>query len=292
MTFKPDFLGVGAAKAATTSLHDILSQHPQIYLPSAKEIHFFDMDENYNRGKGWYERIAFSGLKDEKICGEFSPSYMFFDHVPERVLESYGDELKFIFIFRNPIDRAYSHHQMHYLRGAEELDFPMAVKAEPQRLRIGNQHDQRRYSYISRGYYSRQVKNFLKLFPIDHMHFVLFEDFVKASDEAVKAVLHFLKVDFMRLRTEMQSNPANRPKSRVVADILFKRTHWKELLKPVLPEKIRRKVKRKLKILNQGPTESNKLDAEIRGEFLLQYYAEEIDELAEITGLNLEIWRK
>jgi hypothetical protein len=48
MCFKPDFLGVGAAKVATTSLHDILSQHPQIYLPSAKEIHFFDMDENYS----------------------------------------------------------------------------------------------------------------------------------------------------------------------------------------------------------------------------------------------------
>lgn len=131
MTFKPDFLGVGAAKAATTTLRDILMQHPQIYLPDSREIHFFDMDENYGRGKDRYQSTAFSGIRDEKICGEFSPSDMYFDHVPGWILESYGRDVKYIFIFRRPVDRAFSHYQMHHLRGAEELDFCRSSRPSP-----------------------------------------------------------------------------------------------------------------------------------------------------------------
>jgi hypothetical protein len=38
----PDFLCIGAQKSGTTWLHDNLAQHPQIWLPPVKEIHYFD----------------------------------------------------------------------------------------------------------------------------------------------------------------------------------------------------------------------------------------------------------
>jgi hypothetical protein len=292
MNFRPDFLGVGAAKAATTTLRDILSQHPKIYLPDSKEMHFFDMDENYGRGKDWYQSTAFPGIRDEKICGEFSPSYMYFDHVPGRILESYGRDVKFIFIFRQPVDRAFSHYQMHQLRGAEELDFLQAIEAEPGRLQTGNQNDQRRYSYIDRGYYAKQLRNFLQCFSMEQMHFLLFGEFIQAQDEAIGRILNFLDVDVIPLRTTLQSNPANRPKSRVVANILFKRARWKNLVKPIVPEKMRRKGKQKLKRLIQGAVASKKLDAEIRGDLFSKFYVDEVDDLADLTGLNLDVWRK
>lgn len=37
----PDFLCIGAPRAATTWLHRELSRHPQVYLPKRKEIHFY-----------------------------------------------------------------------------------------------------------------------------------------------------------------------------------------------------------------------------------------------------------
>ena len=55
MKVNPDFIGVGAAKAGTTTLHDILVQHPDIYLPSFKAAHFFDLDENCEKGEKWYD---------------------------------------------------------------------------------------------------------------------------------------------------------------------------------------------------------------------------------------------
>lgn len=38
----PDFIGIGAQKAGTTWLYDMLAQNPAIWLPPLKEVHFFD----------------------------------------------------------------------------------------------------------------------------------------------------------------------------------------------------------------------------------------------------------
>lgn len=43
----PDFLGIGAQKAGTTWLSDNLRQHPEIWMPLEKEIHYFDRSVSY-----------------------------------------------------------------------------------------------------------------------------------------------------------------------------------------------------------------------------------------------------
>ena len=39
----PDFLGLGTQKGGTTSLHQLLHAHPQVHIPAAKELHYFDL---------------------------------------------------------------------------------------------------------------------------------------------------------------------------------------------------------------------------------------------------------
>ena len=46
MTTKPNFIIIGAMKAATTSLYTYLKQHPDIFMASVKEPMFFN---NYNK---------------------------------------------------------------------------------------------------------------------------------------------------------------------------------------------------------------------------------------------------
>jgi hypothetical protein len=46
----PDFLGIGAQKAGTTWLHRSLQVHPQIWMPSLKEIHYFDEKARFRGG--------------------------------------------------------------------------------------------------------------------------------------------------------------------------------------------------------------------------------------------------
>jgi hypothetical protein len=52
---KPNFLIIGAQKAGTSSLFYYLSQHPDIDLPSEKELHFFDIQ--YENGIEWYSTL-------------------------------------------------------------------------------------------------------------------------------------------------------------------------------------------------------------------------------------------
>ena len=48
----PNFIGIGAQRAATTWLYQCLKEHPEVYVPDVKEIHFFD--ENYDKPLAWY----------------------------------------------------------------------------------------------------------------------------------------------------------------------------------------------------------------------------------------------
>ena len=44
----PDFLGIGAQRAGTTWLAKNLRQHPQIWMPPKKEIHYFNRSTSYS----------------------------------------------------------------------------------------------------------------------------------------------------------------------------------------------------------------------------------------------------
>ena len=38
----PNFICIGAQRAGTTWLHDCLNEHPEVYVPEKKELHFFN----------------------------------------------------------------------------------------------------------------------------------------------------------------------------------------------------------------------------------------------------------
>src|SRR5215510_6296020 len=95
----PNFLGLGAAKAGTTSLHYYLQQHPEVYLPTWKELRFFAYDgqpPNYHGpgDKKSNQRTTttlevystyFAAVTREKAIGEVSPVYLYSERAPERI---------------------------------------------------------------------------------------------------------------------------------------------------------------------------------------------------------------
>lgn len=42
MSRLPNFLLIGSQKCSTSTPHDYLSLHPDIYMSSSKELHYFD----------------------------------------------------------------------------------------------------------------------------------------------------------------------------------------------------------------------------------------------------------
>ena len=180
-------------KSGTTSLHYFLSKHPDIFIPQVpEELHFFDIDENYSKGLDWY-LAHFSECQDEKIIAQTSPLYIYNREVPARIREL-NPEAKFIFILRNPIDRAYSHYWNSVRYGYENLSFEEAVEQEQERI-SKNSDFRRHYSYLDRGKYTEQLLRFYKLFPRENILVLFFDDLKKSYVNIGNLCGNFLGID-------------------------------------------------------------------------------------------------
>ena len=95
---KPNLFIPGAGKSGSSSLHNYLKLHPDIYMSELKEPHFFSHDENYfskTQTEKYYE--LFKNGKKYKYRGESSTGYMVFPHVIDRIKM---DKKKPKFIFK------------------------------------------------------------------------------------------------------------------------------------------------------------------------------------------------
>ena len=190
LVMKPSFFVLGAQKAGTTALHHYLAQHPDIFLPAVKETHFFnDGHEEFSLGDNFYLEKYFVQAQKGQIAGELDPDYLYFPDCPRRIAAHFPNA-RLIFIFRDPVARAYSHYWMNVRRGWETLSFAEAMDREEERLHEARplwpqNKEWSRFSYADRGFYCRQVKRYLEFFPRENMFFLLSDEL--AADPAGRA---------------------------------------------------------------------------------------------------------
>ena len=280
----PNFICPGTQKAATSTLYNILNQHPDIYLPKKKETHFFDREERFSQGIDWYQEQYYGDVADETVIGDMTPEYMYLSHIPQRIMDCLGPDIKFIFMLRNPVDRAFSHYQMSVRRGWEKYPLKKAIKLEEERVSRGPA-EARNFSYIGRGYYALQVERFLALFPRENMKFVLFEDFIGNMPETVGDILRFLGVEPCPMDYRIKSNSAWEPKHPLFTKV-------KKTMQSLMPEPLKKYVPdhMKRKWLHLDKKKSNKkIDPALRLQ-LTDMYADDIKKLEGLTGKDLSNW--
>ena len=73
---QPNFLIIGSQKAGTTSLYHVLKQHPEIYLPARKEVNYFFLQSEYDKGFKAYLQNFDPAPPEVKAVGEASPGYI------------------------------------------------------------------------------------------------------------------------------------------------------------------------------------------------------------------------
>lgn len=173
----PEFLIVGAAKAATTWIANQLRARSDVFIPGP-EPHYFSGE--YDRGENWY-RAWFKDARPDQLLGEKSADYLADPRAPERIKRRLPNA-KIVVQLRNPVDRAYSDYCMLYRRGT--------VSSEIHKFLGSRDNPQPRF--LNDGLYNQHLKRFLDFFPSNNVKIILYEDIRTTPKKVVTNVNDFL----------------------------------------------------------------------------------------------------
>ncbi len=197
----PDFIIVGAQKAGTSALYQMLRQHPLIQPSSTKEIHYFDNDAWYEKGQihSYHKYFPLPHNKNRRgMTFEATPMYLYHPAVAERLFK-YNPKLKIIISLREPSSRAFSAWTMYYhhiKNGAnsylkEFRTFDELVEREIADFGKGSFYTNP-HGYIERGMYYDQICRYQEYFPKDQIYVVESQGISTDWENAQKEILKFL----------------------------------------------------------------------------------------------------
>lgn len=216
----PDFLIIGTKRGGTTSLFNYLLMHPGVLglfpqLRGRKSTDYFYKERG--RGEQWYRshfhteayrKMMALKLGYRPVSGEASPYYQWDPRVAAQV-STLNAGTKAIALLRDPVERAWSHHQERRHNGVEPLGFAEALDAEDIRLEgemekmladpdyYSSAHDF--YAYRSRGIYLPQIQNWHASFPEKQLLVLRSEDMYQDVQGTFDVVCKFLELPAHKL---------------------------------------------------------------------------------------------
>ena len=277
----PNLFVVGAMKAATTSLHNYLAHHPDIFMTKKpwKEPCFFVTELNWNKGWDWYLGL-FKEATTQKYLGESTTDYTKapnYAGVPERI-HAASPGAKIIYIVRDPIERAISQYWWEVEYSGEGRKMPQGI--------IENEW------IINASNYALQIAPYIKLFGQENVLILTSEGLVANPRKTVLDIFSWLGVTTdIQLPDEFGiHNQSKASVNQIVgAGLLTKLKStfvWgvlKKLLNRQMKEKLRKSFSR-----NISKDESNREEviAALRPIMLPQ-----VEALTKLTGKSYPEWQ-
>ena len=178
MSLLPDFVGVGAQRCATSWVSNCLNEHPDVYVPPEKELHFFNV--HYARGIDWYVEQFREG-HGFRLRGEYSPGYFASEEAISRMSE-HVPHAKILVMLRDPLDRAESAYRLYRSSGRiQSRSFSDAL----------SEHG----FLVEYGRYAARLRMLLDKFPREQVLVHLFEDVQSDPLATIGGTYEWLGVD-------------------------------------------------------------------------------------------------
>lgn len=256
-----DFIVPGFPKCGTTWLYDRLCEMPQFDLPHHKELHYFNRKKAFSDGpkasvesyilnrKRLLRNFGYGGIRffqkylkiwkandslykelfneKERISGDITPVYVLLDGPKVRDMRNLIGDVKIIFIFRDPIERAWSQFRMimrkrgiHDLAGIDNKEVISILNMD---------HLQRR------GDYKRGYETFRYEFHKSEFHVGFYDHLQKDPQGFLGSMLRFLTayqdVDLSKVKIKQRSNVSPRIEMpdevyTYLKDTNFKQYEW------------------------------------------------------------------
>ncbi|NSX56547.1 sulfotransferase domain-containing protein [Parasulfitobacter algicola] len=195
---RPNFLIIGAQKAGSTWLYNVLRTHPEVFLPKRVELLFFNKPncEDPALLQPYLENFADAGPQHRWV-GEKTPGYFWSanasrvpdqpptthnPHIPESVARILGKELHLIASLRHPVRRAISAFGHHAVRNRIK---PSETLREAS-LRLG---------ILDIGFYEAHLATWEAVFDSQQIEILIFEDdIVRHPEEGARRLCDFLAI--------------------------------------------------------------------------------------------------
>ena len=290
-TLVPDFLILGAEKAGTTWLADMLRQHPEIFIPPEKELFYFNKqffespelhNYNYDQPLSWYLNF-FRDAQPGQVIGEASPAYLWDEAAPEKI-SGLKSTIRLIAILRDPVQRAHSQYLYFLQRGYfGRITFEEALV--------------KRSDMLTRGLYALQLERFLALFPGDQIYLGFFDDLMTDSAGFLGAVQEFIGVDrWIPDNLEQRSNVTGLPRfhwiNRVISQLRYPlRKHNPDWLMRILRGSGLAALQERIRLANTQTFEKRPQIAPETDQRLREYFREDISRVEVLTGRDLSKWK-
>lgn len=285
MTFSqinaPNFFILGAGRCGSTGLHNLLRQHPDIFMTDPKEPTFFCKPFQVIKNPIDYFEL-YEAASHEAIRGEASHAYL--SHpATAKVLRALFPDAKMLITLRNPADRAYSmYHWMRRFGWEHYRTFEAALAAEEKRRnskRFMKNCPQYFYNYLyfRASLYGEQLQRYFELFPRDQFHIIKFEEYIVDPVSYLKKIFQFLGVD------PDFSPKLNVPRNDGSFTARFPGAHYYITTQMRGLWKVRKASKTLLKKVNK--TKTQPLSKETRNMFL-DRCASDLRNLYDMTGIS------
>jgi hypothetical protein len=200
-TRSPDFFLVGAPKCGTTAMHAYLRQHPQIFMPAQKELHYYGSDLHGlpTTLRPEQHDALFEGAGEDDRVG-VTAIWALYSREAAREIKADHPGARIVIMLRDPIEMIYALHSEHLYQAIEDIgSFPMALEAEAGRLSgrspLPASYPAALYDYRAIATFSEQVGRYLAIFGEDRVHVILQEDLARDPASVIRGLLTFLDVD-------------------------------------------------------------------------------------------------
>ena len=293
----PNLFIVGAAKSGTTSLHNYLNQHPDVFMCTPKEPHFLINNEiGKDRipigicSENEYLDLFLEG-RGKKYRGESSVMYLMFPEIViPKINQQFGEECKIIIMLRDPIERAYSgfQHVRRYNIKEDCSDFKSAWNISEERyFSKSDMTPSSRYKEL--GLYYKQVKSYLD--EVKNVHIIIYEDYKNNFKNEMIKVFDFLGINKINIDSDKRHMVGGwQWEDEKMKRIMMTENPIRSVLKFLIPFKgIRKNIRTRIQNRN---TSEVAIISDKDKVVLKEFYKEDIKKLSELINRDLNYWTK
>lgn len=186
---KIDFLVPGFGKCGTTSFYNVLRRINDVYLSSNKESNYFKWCDTVKEPFKVLGNVYFNDIREGQLVGMIETNFV---EKPQQVYSTFGEDIKLVFLLRNPVNASFSEFLM-WCRGAGDLEMENAYQKYGGAFSVKMFDDY--FEVLDHNNLldcAHLISEFMKYYPREQIKVVFLEELSRDTREGMNDILKFI----------------------------------------------------------------------------------------------------